>query len=32
MFQNGGRLSRVRKPRKNSVPLTGSLRSEDQLR
>src|SRR5207237_3348806 len=30
MFQNGGSLSRVRKPRKNGAPLTASLRSESQ--
>src|SRR5439155_15565508 len=30
MFQNGGSLSRVRKPRKNGAPLTASLRSERQ--
>jgi hypothetical protein len=30
MFQNGGSLSRVRKPRKNGAPLTASLRSEGQ--
>jgi hypothetical protein len=29
IFQNGGKLSRVRKPRKNRAPLTASLRSED---
>src|SRR5258706_6245541 len=29
MFQNGGNLSRVRKPRTNRAPLTDSLRSED---
>jgi hypothetical protein len=29
MLQNGGNLSRVRKPRKNGAPLTDSLRSED---
>jgi hypothetical protein len=29
IFQNGGNLSRVRKPRKNRAPLTASLRSED---
>jgi hypothetical protein len=28
-FQNGGNLSRVRKPRNNGAPLTNSLRSED---
>jgi hypothetical protein len=28
-FQNGGNLSRVRKPRNYSAPLTDSLRSED---
>jgi hypothetical protein len=28
-FQNGGNLSRVRKPRNHSAPLTASLRSED---
>jgi len=29
MFQNGGNLSRVRKPRNNGAPLTDSLRSAD---
>jgi hypothetical protein len=29
MFQNGGNLSRVRKPRRNGAPLTDCLRSED---
>jgi len=29
IFQNGGNLSRVRKPRKKRAPLTASLRSED---
>ena len=29
MFQNGGNLSRVRKPRTNRAPLTDSLRSEN---
>ena len=29
MFQNGGNLSRGRKPRTNRAPLTDSLRSED---
>ena len=29
MFQNGGNLSRVRKPRKTGAPLTDSLRSKD---
>ena len=29
IFQNGGNLSRVRKPRKKRAPLTDSLRSED---
>ena len=28
-FQNGGNLSRVRKPRNNGAPLTNPLRSED---
>lgn len=28
-FQNGGNLSRVRKPRNNGAPLTDTLRSED---
>ena len=28
-FQNGGNLSRVRKPRKTGAPLTDPLRSED---
>jgi hypothetical protein len=28
-FQNGGNLSRVRKPRNNGAPLTNFLRSED---
>src|SRR5664279_3908313 len=28
-FQNGGNLSRVRKPRNHSAPLTDSLRSEE---
>ena len=31
MFQNGRKLSRVRKPRKNRAPLTASFRSEEQL-
>jgi hypothetical protein len=29
MFQNGGNLSRVRKPRRNGAPLTDCHRSED---
>ena len=29
MFQNGGNLSRVRKPRRNGAPLTACHRSED---
>jgi hypothetical protein len=32
MLQNGGNLSRVRKPRKNGAPLTDSLRSEDSTK
>jgi hypothetical protein len=30
MFQNGGNLSRVRKPRRNGAPLTDRLRSEER--
>jgi hypothetical protein len=29
IFQNGGNLSRVRKPRNNGAPLTDCLRSEE---
>jgi hypothetical protein len=31
MLQNGGNLSRVRKPRKTGAPLTDRLRSEESL-
>ena len=30
IFQNGGDMSRVRRPRKNCAPLTAPLRSETQ--
>ncbi len=32
MLQNGGNLSRVRKPRNNGAPLTDSLRSEGETK